>query len=68
MPPVNTSTTIQAKTINEFARDWRLGRTSIYALAKTGKLRLTKIGRATRILAEDERSFAASLVRTRSDP
>lgn len=60
----STSNTTQAKTINEFARDWRLGRTSIYALAKAGRLRLTKIGRVTRILAEDERSFAASLRRT----
>jgi len=51
----------QAKTIDEFARDWRLGRTTVYALASQGKLRLTKIGKATRILAEDERAFAESL-------
>jgi excisionase family DNA binding protein len=51
----------RAKTVAEFARDWRLGRTTVYALATQGKLRLTKIGKATRILAEDERAFGASL-------
>ena len=51
----------RAKTIEEFARDWRLGRTTVYQLASQGKLKLTKIGKLTRILAQHEAEFAASL-------
>ena len=54
----------RAKTIEEFARDWRLGRTTVYQLANQGKLKLTKIGKLTRILAQHEDEFAASLTRT----
>jgi hypothetical protein len=66
MQPAEASTSLRAKTVNEFARDWRIGRTSVYALAKMGKLRLTKIGRSTRILIEDEQAFALSLRQSRS--
>jgi excisionase family DNA binding protein len=51
----------RAKTIEEFARDWRLGRTTVYQLASQGRLKLTKIGKLTRILAQHEAEFAASL-------
>ena len=54
----------RAKTIEEFARDWRLGRTTVYQLANQGKLRLTKIGKLTRILAQHEAEFAAALIKS----
>lgn len=50
-----------AKTVNEFASAYRLGRTKIYSLAREGKIKLTKIGKSTRILADDEANFVASL-------
>ena len=58
--------TPRAKTIQEFARDWRLGRTTVYALANQGKLKFTKIGKLTRILAQHEAEFAASLTDTQT--
>lgn len=50
-----------AKTIKQFSKDWSISRPTIYRLAADGRLKLTKIGGATRILVDDERAFAASL-------
>ncbi|WPL17346.1 DNA binding domain, excisionase family [Thiorhodovibrio winogradskyi] len=47
-----------ASTVTEFAARYRLHRSTVYALAKRGELRLTRLGgRATRILASDERAW-----------
>jgi excisionase family DNA binding protein len=50
-----------AKTIKQFSKDWNISRPTIYRLAASGRLKLTKIGGATRILADDEAAFASSL-------
>lgn len=50
-----------AHTIDQFAARTGLGRTTLYAAARSGRLRLSKLGRRTLILAEDGEAFLASL-------
>ena len=54
------TTTRPASTIKEFQERYRVNRGSVYNWAKSGELRLTKIGpQATRILPEDEDAWLA---------
>lgn len=47
--------------IPEFLRDYPMSRATLYREAAAGRLRLTKIGRATRIAKSDALAWAASL-------
>jgi hypothetical protein len=57
-----------AKSIARFAEDWEFGKPKVYELIAGGQLRAVKIGKATRILAEDERAFAAALPQLKLHP
>ena len=48
-------------TVAEFIRLYPIGRTTLYRAVKAGELRLTKIGKASRISKADAASWAASL-------
>jgi excisionase family DNA binding protein len=48
-------------TVNGFMANFKISRTFFYAEVKRGRLRLTKIGRASRIAKADADSWAASL-------
>jgi excisionase family DNA binding protein len=50
--------------IAEFLRIYAMGRTSLYRLVKAGQLRITKIGRASRIAKADAKAWADSLPTT----
>lgn len=50
-----------AYSVNDLLAALPLGRTSIYASIKTGKLRATKFGKKTLFLASDVSDFLASL-------
>ncbi|GGE05592.1 hypothetical protein GCM10011529_09970 [Polymorphobacter glacialis] len=47
--------------IAEFLRIYALGRTSLYRAAKAGQIRITKIGRSSRIAKSDAKAWADSL-------
>jgi excisionase family DNA binding protein len=47
--------------IAEFLRIYSIGRTTAYRLAQSGKLRITKVGRGSRIAKADAQAWAASL-------
>ena len=51
-------------TIAEFLRVFAIGRTSLYRAAKTGKIRITKIGRSARIAKADAKAWADNLPTT----
>ena len=51
-------------TIAEFLRVYAIGRTSLYRAAKTGKIRITKIGRSARIAKADAKAWADNLPTT----
>lgn len=48
-------------TIKEFEQVYKAGRSTIYNLAREGKLRIVKVGRVSRISIADARAWAASL-------
>lgn len=48
-------------TVAEFIRLFGVPRTTTYRLVKAGRLRITKIGRASRIAKADAQAWAASL-------
>lgn len=48
-------------TVAEFIRLYPIGRTTLYRAVKAGELRLTKVGRASRIAKTDAAAWAASL-------
>ena len=49
-------------TIPDFLRLYGIGRTTLYRIAKTSReLRITKIGRASRIAKADAKAWADSL-------
>lgn len=48
-------------TMAEFLRTYAIGRTTAYRAAQNKELRLTKIGRATRIAKADAKAWADSL-------
>lgn len=48
-------------TLSEFLSTYGIGRSTAYRLVKDGRLRLTKIGRASRIAKADAAAWAASL-------
>jgi hypothetical protein len=48
-------------TISEFLRIYPMGRTSLYRAAKAGQIRITKIGRSSRIAKADAKAWADSL-------
>lgn len=48
-------------TIPDFLRTYAVSRTTAYRLVQEGKLRITKIGRASRIAKADARAWADSL-------
>ncbi len=51
-------------TIAEFIRIYAIGRTTLYRAAKSGKIRITKIGRSARIAKVDAEAWADSLPTT----
>ena len=51
-------------TISEFIRLYPIGKTTLYRAVNAGQLRLTKIGRATRIAKADAKVWADSLPTT----
>lgn len=48
-------------TVSDFLRTYAIGRTTLYRLAEAGKIRITKIGRASRIAKADAKAWADSL-------
>jgi len=48
-------------TIAEFLSVYSIGRSTAYRAVESGKLKLTKIGRASRIAKSDAAAWAASL-------
>lgn len=48
-------------TITDFLRTYAIGRTTLYRLAEARKIRITKIGRASRISKADAKAWADSL-------
>ena len=48
-------------TINEFLREYPMGKTSLYREVQKGTLRLTKLNRATRIAKADALAWANKL-------
>jgi len=48
-------------TISEFLREYPMGKTSLYRAVKAGQIRITKMGRASRIAKADAQAWAASL-------
>jgi len=51
-------------TIPDFLRTYQIGRTTLYRIVQDGKLRITKIGRASRIAKADAQAWAESLPTT----
>lgn len=51
--------------IAEFLRIYSMGRTSLYRAANAGQIRITKIGRSSRIAKADAKAWADSLPTTR---
>jgi len=51
-------------TIAEFLRLYAIGRTSLYRAANANQIRITKIGRASRIAKADAKSWADGLPTT----
>lgn len=47
--------------VNEFLEQYAISRATLYRLVAKGQLRLTKIGRATRIKQSDAAEWLASL-------
>lgn len=47
--------------VNETSRILSIGRTTLYSLVKSGKLRATKLGRKTLFLSDDIQDFLYSL-------
>ncbi len=50
--------------IAEFLRIYAMGRTSLYRAVNAGQIRITKIGRASRIAKADAKAWADSLPTT----
>ena len=48
-------------TVPDFLQIYAIGRTTLYRLADSGKIRITKIGRASRIAKADAKAWADSL-------
>lgn len=48
-------------TVRDFLQTYAIGRTTLHRLVKAGKLRITKIGRASRIAKADAKAWADSL-------
>ena len=48
-------------TIQEFIREYPMGRSSFYRLVKARKVRLTKFGRSSRIAVKDAEAWAETL-------
>lgn len=60
-PPDNQSSTGGAMSVEEFCRWACIGRTKVYAEAKSGRLILRKIGTKTVILRSDAEGWLRSL-------
>lgn len=52
-------------TVKDFMRAFRMGRTSFYREVSEGRLRIVKIGRATRITRVDAEAWMAALPEVR---
>lgn len=52
---------LQSKTVDEFCRDHRVSRTTVYQEVKRGRLRLAKIGRASRITSASEAEWLRAI-------
>lgn len=50
-------------TVQEFLDNYALSRSSLYRAVKAGDLKITKIGRSTRVAVEDAEAWLASLSR-----
>ncbi|MFS2011297.1 hypothetical protein ACCD06_15675 [Azospirillum sp. CT11-132] len=61
MAATNTTSERLAYSIEEFCQVASVGRTLTFAELKAGRLRGTKVGRRTLILADDARAWLASL-------
>jgi excisionase family DNA binding protein len=56
----------QAYSVAEAGRKASVGRTTIYAEIKAGRLRAVKVGRRTLVLAEDLQNWLSSLPQARA--
>ena len=59
---------IGALTIDEFAKTFKIGRTSTYRLIGAGKLRAVKVSRKTLVLVKDANDWAQSLPSLAASP
>lgn len=53
--------TIEFYTVSEFLKSYAISRTEFYRQVNKGKIRLTKLGTASRIAKTDAQAWAASL-------
>lgn len=53
--------TIEFYTVSEFLKSYAISRTEFYRQVNKGKIRLTKLGTASRIAKADAQAWAASL-------
>ena len=57
----SNSIEVQFYTVNEFLKSYAISRTEFYRQVNKGKIRLTKLGTASRIAKADAQDWAASL-------
>ena len=60
-------TKIELYTVNDFLKAYSISRTEFYRQVNAGKIRLTKLGTASRVSRKDAEAWAASLPVTESE-
>ncbi len=60
-------TKIELYTVNDFLKAYSISRTEFYRQVNAGKIRLTKLGTASRVSRKDAEEWAASLPVTESE-
>jgi excisionase family DNA binding protein len=58
---MNDNENLEAFTIREFCKRYRLGHTLVYEMIKDGRLRAVKCGQRTLLLARDVKDWEQSL-------
>ncbi len=64
-PPLETVRTPAFLTVKEFCAMFHVGKSTLYREAACGRLRLHKLGRATRVAMADASAWAATAIRDR---